>query len=136
MKFTNLIDFLYVDLFKAIMNNYCTKSCKLCGKFFLQEPGLAFEYCQNTAPDETIKTCRDIGSRKSFRDKIKNNPVWEIHQRAYKKYYARMKKKKMSEQDFAQWIIEAEKLRDDMLNVYERNNNADLKDYVKKINKV
>lgn len=47
-----------------------------------------------------------------------------------------MKKKKMSEQDFAQWIIEAEKLRDDMLNVYERNNNADLKDYVKKINKV
>ena len=136
MKFTNLIDFLYVDLFKAIMNNYCPKSCKLCGKFFLQEPGLAFEYCQNTAPDETIKTCRDIGSRKSFRDKIKNNPVWEIHQRAYKKYYARMKKKKMSEQDFAQWIIEAEKLRDDMLNVYERNNNADLKDYVKKINKV
>lgn len=136
MKFTSLIDFLYVDLFKAIMNNYCPKSCKLCGKFFLQEPGLAFEYCQNIAPDEAFKTCRDIGSRKSFKDKIKNNPVWEIHQRAYKKYYARMKKKKMSEQDFAQWIIEAEKLRDEMLRVYERNNNSDLKDYAEKINKV
>lgn len=112
MKFTGLIDFLYVDLFKAIMNNYCPKSCKLCGKFFLQESGLAFEYCQNIAPDETVKTCRNIGSRKSFKDKIKNNPVWEIHQRAYKKYYARMKKKNMSEQDFAQWVIEAEQIRD------------------------
>lgn len=134
MKFTNLISFLYVDLFKAIMNNYCPKSCRLCGNFFLQEPGLAFEYCQNAAPDESVKTCRDIGSRKSFKDKIKNNPVWEIHQRAYKKYYARMKKKKMSEQDFAQWTIEAEKLRDDMLIFYERDNTVNLEEYTMKMN--
>ena len=46
-----------------------------------------------------------------------------------------MKKKKMSEQDFAQWIIEAEKLRDDMLIVFERNNNMDLKEYEKKMNR-
>lgn len=136
MKFTRLIDFLYIELFKGIINNHCPKPCKLCGKFFLQEPGLAFEYCRNIAPDETVKTCRDIGSRKSFKDKIKNNPVWEIHQRAYKKYYARMKKKKMSEQDFAQWVIEAEKLRDNMLIVYERNIDADLKEYSNNLNKL
>lgn len=136
LKFTRLIDFLYVDLFKGIMNNYCPKPCKLCGKFFLQDSGLAFEYCQNTAPDETVKTCRNIGARKSFKDKIKNNPVWEIHQRADKKYYARMKKKKMSEQDFAQWIIEAEKMRDDMLMDYERDNGIDLTKYTEYLNKM
>ncbi len=136
LKFNNLIDFLYVDLFKAIMNNYCPKPCKLCGKFFLQDSGLAYEYCTNIAPDETVKTCRDIGSVKSFKDKIKNNPVWVIHQRAYKKYYARMKKKKMSEQNFAQWIIDAEKLRDDMLKVYERDNYVDLTEYTKNLNKI
>lgn len=93
MVFRRLIDFLYVDLFNAILNNYCPKPCKLCGKIFLQDSGIAYEYCTNIAPDETVKTCRDIGSVKSFKDKIRNNPVWVIHQRAYKKYYARMKKK-------------------------------------------
>lgn len=42
-----------------------------------------------------------------------------------------MKKKKMSEQDFA----EAEKLRDDMLIAYERNSNVDLKEYEKNMNR-
>ena len=93
MVFRRLIDFLYVDLFKAILNNYCPKPCKLCGKIFLQDSGIAYEYCTNIAPDETVKTCRDIGSVKSLKDKIRNNPVWVIHKRAYKKYYARMKKK-------------------------------------------
>lgn len=136
MSFTRLIDFLYIDLFKAIINNYCPKPCKLCGKFFLQEPGLAYEYCMNIAPGETHKTCRDIGSRKSFKDKIKNNPVWEIHQRAYKKYYARMKKHKMSEQEFAQWVIDAEKLRDEMLKAYERADEVNLEEYTQKLNEV
>lgn len=134
MSFTRLIDFLYIDLFKAIINNYCPKPCKLCGKFFLQEPGLAYEYCMNIAPGETHKTCRDIGSRKSFKDKIKNNPVWEIHQRAYKKYYARMKKHKMSEQEFAQWVIDAERLRDEMLKTYERDKEVNLEQYTKRLN--
>lgn len=136
MNFTRLIDFLYIDLFKAVMNNYCPKPCKLCGRYFLQASGLAYEYCMNVAPDETLKTCRDIGSVKSFKDKIRNNPVWIIHQRAYKKYYARMKKNKMSEQDFAQWVIEAEKLRDDMLKNYERDSMIDLTEYTENLNKI
>lgn len=134
MNFTRLIDFLYVDLFKAIMNNYCPKPCKLCGRYFLQHPGLAYEYCTNVAPNETTKNCRDIGSVKSFKDKVKNNPVWIIHQRAYKKYYARMKKKHLSETDFAQWVIEAEQIRDGMLVEYERNNGVNLENYTEEIN--
>lgn len=135
MIFTRLIAFLYIDLFKAIMNDYCPKPCRLCGKFFLQEPGFTYEYCTNTALGEETKSCRDIGSVRSFKDKIKNNPVWEIHQRAYKKYYARMKKTAMSESDFAMWSIEAEKIRDQMLKVYDRDRNTDLTEYAEKLNK-
>ena len=47
-----------------------------------------------------------------------------------------MKKKKMSEQDFAQWIIEAEKRRDDMLMDYERDNGIDLTKYTEYLNKM
>lgn len=134
MIFESLLDFFYVDLFKAIMKNHCPKSCKLCGKYFLQNSGLAFEYCQNIAPNETEKTCRDVGAKRSFKDKAKNNPVWEIHQRAYKKYYARKRKGKMTDSEFAQWVLEAEQLRDEMLKRYERNNGIDLKEYNNALN--
>lgn len=132
--FYRLVDFFYLDLFKGIMHNYCPKPCKLCGKFFLQENGLAFEYCENTAPDETTKTCRDIGAVQGFRNKIKNNPIWEIHQRAYKKYHARKRKGKMSEVEFSEWVLMAEKLRDEWLTKYESDNSIDLQEYRTAIN--
>lgn len=132
--FCRLVDFFYLDLFKGIMHNYCPKPCKLCGKFFLQENGLAFEYCEKTAPNETTKTCRDIGAVQGFKNKIKNNPVWEIHQRAYKKYHARKRKGKMTEAEFSEWVLMAEKLRDEWLRAYQWNNNVDLEKYRELIN--
>ena len=92
------------------------------------------EYCQNIAPGEIEKTCRDIGAKRSFKDKAKNNPVWEIHQRAYKKYYARKRKGKMTDSEFAQWVLKAERLRDEMLERYDRNNNIDLDEYRRTLN--
>ena len=92
MGFTRLIDFIYMDLFKGFMAEYSPKKCKLCGKYLLQDKGFSYEYCNNIAPNETEKTCRNIGALASFRDKVKNNEIWQIHQRAYKKYYARVLK--------------------------------------------
>ena len=136
MMFEHLLDFFYVDLFKAIMHNHCPKPCKLCGKWFLQDSGLAFEYCQNIAPGETDKTCRDVGAKRSFRDKAKNNPVWEIHQRAYKKYYARKRKGKMTATEFSEWVLMAECLRDEMLLAYETDSAVDLTEYRERLNAV
>ena len=62
--------------------------------------------------------------------------MWEIHQRAYKKYYARMKKHKMSEQELAQWVIDAEKLRGEMMKTYERADEVNLEEYTQKLNQV
>ena len=56
----------------------------------------------------------------SFRDKVKNNDVWKIHQRAYKKYFARTKKGTMSRAEFEAWGRESERLRDTALKQYER----------------
>ena len=30
------------------------------------------------------KTCREIGAAKSFKEKVDNNDIWKVHQRAYK----------------------------------------------------
>ena len=61
------------------------------------------------------KTCREIGAAKSFKEKVDNNDIWKVHQRAYKKYFARVSKGKMSKPDFEVWVREAERMRDEAL---------------------
>lgn len=139
MVFTRLADFIYMDFFKGFMMESIPKTCKLCGRYFLQEKGFAYEYCKNLAPDTADKTCREIGALKSFRNKVQDNEVWKIHQRAYKKYYARVMKKKMSQAEFNEWAKEAEKLRDEMLHIYERNLGSktqfDIQEYTNQLNR-
>lgn len=61
------------------------------------------------------KTCREIGAAKSFKEEVDNNDIWKVHQRAYKKYFARVSKGKMSKPDFEVWAREAERMRDEAL---------------------
>lgn len=62
-----------------------------------------------------------------FRAKVLNNEIWAIHQRAYKKYFARTKKGTMTRPDFLAWETESELLRDEALSEYERAKTEDEK---------
>ena len=68
-----------------------------------------------------------MGSTKSFRAKVLNNNIWAVHQRAYKKYFARTKKGTMTKLDFLAWEAESERLRDEALSKYERAKTEDEK---------
>ncbi|MBR1495365.1 MAG: hypothetical protein IJ601_10015 [Acidaminococcaceae bacterium] len=119
MYFDRLIDFVYVELMKGLQKGFVPKLCPNCGKWFLQQPGMTYSYCDRVAPGETELTCRDIGAKTSFRELVKNNEIWKIHQRAYKKYFARTRKGTMSKAEFEVWAREAEMLRDAALKDYE-----------------
>lgn len=119
MYFDRLTDFVYVEFMKGLQKGFVPKRCGNCGKWFLQTPGASYSYCNEVAPGEESKTCRDIGAAACFDAKVRNNGIWAIHQRAYKKYYARVLKKKMSKADFEAWAREAERLRDEALKSYE-----------------
>lgn len=118
LYFDSLLDFVYVELMKGLQKGFIPKRCANCGTWFLQFPGATFAYCDNPAPNAEGKTCREIGATTSFKDKVKNNEVWQIHQRAYKKYFARTRKKTMSVTDFEIWSRDAERIRDDALKRY------------------
>lgn len=68
-------------------------------------------FCTRAVSSNPIKTCRDVGFRKSYAEKIKADPVWLIYTRAYKQHYARFMKKTMSKTEFAQWAEYALDLR-------------------------
>ena len=125
MYFDRLRDFVYVELMKGIQKGFVPRRCLNCGKWFLQTPGVSYSYCNNIAPGETKKTCRDVGALSSFREKVQENEIWQIHQRAYKKYYARVLKKKMTKPEFEEWAKTAEQIRDAALPRYGRASEAE-----------
>ena len=80
-------------MMRGLQRGFVPKRCANCGRWFLQTPGASYNYCGQPAPNsEEGKTCREVGSSKSFRAKVLNNEIWAIHQRAYKKYCARYMK--------------------------------------------
>ena len=64
------------------------------------------------------KDCKDIVAVNNFLDKKKNHEIWNIHQRAYRKYYARMLKKNMTRAAFSTWAEDAAALWDELLPQY------------------
>lgn len=139
MQFTHLSDFVHTDFFRGLMKESIPKTCRLCGRYFLQEEGVSYEYCDH-APLNRDKTCREIGALASFQNKVKSNEVWQIHQRAYKKYYARVMKGTMTKGEFHAWRMEAEQTRDIMLKHYEeakeQGTQVDLTEYTEKLNRL
>lgn len=127
MYFGRLLDFVYVELMKGMQKGFVPKRCANCGRWFLQMPGATYSYCGGPAPGQKGKTCREIGATASFQDKVRNNEIWKIHQRAYKKYFARTRKGAMSRAEFESWAREAERLRDQALTEYERTMSAETK---------
>ena len=89
-----------------------------------------FNYCNRPLKNEPDKTCRDVGSRRRYDDKCKNDPVWQTYNRAYKAHYARYLKKKMTVAQFEEWSRFASNLR----NAAEKEK-ISFEDYYNKIRK-
>ncbi len=112
ITFADLSSFLYYDLFNGIRKNHIPNRCRNCGRWFLIRAGKYFSYCDRPLSGEPDKTCRDVGSRRRYEDKCKNDPVWLTYNRAYKAHYARYMKKKMTVSEFEEWSRFASELRD------------------------
>ena len=125
MYFDRLLDFVYVEFMKGLQKGFVPKRCANCGRWFLQAPGATFAYCAGPAPEDPGKTCREIGASSSFRSKVENNDVWKVHQRAYKKYFARIRSGLMTKGEFEVWSRQAADLRDAALERYARAENEE-----------
>ena len=89
VRYEDIASFLAAELFDGIKTGMLPKRCGCCSKYFLLENNYYADFCENIAPGKTEKTCRDIGARKKYDDKVKNDPIWQPYQRAYKTHYAR-----------------------------------------------
>lgn len=113
--FSSLRNFLYVELGKAILHGNSPRQCRLCGRWFLHEQGDRAIYCDRIAPGDEAKTCREVGARTVFENKLQSEESWKVYKRAYKKYYARVMKGNMSREVFNAWVERAAAKRDSII---------------------
>ena len=123
--FFSLRNFLYVELGKAILYGNAPRQCRLCGHWFLHEQGDRAVYCERVAPREEVKTCREVGARATFENKLQSEDTWKIYKRAYKKYYARVMKGNMTRETFNAWVESAAAKRDSTILLLEGTKGAE-----------
>ena len=73
--FHDLGSFLALDLMRGFMAGHLPRRCDHCGRWFLLESGYDIRYCENPAPGEAGKTCRQVGAH---RKEVRLNGTDEI----------------------------------------------------------
>lgn len=111
--FERVRDFLYVELFKGLRIGNAPRQCRLCKRWFFHQSSEKYMYCTRVVRGEETRTCREIGALAAFEDKVAENEPWKLYKRAYKKYYARFMKGRMSREELASWTAIAAALRDE-----------------------
>ncbi len=128
--FDRLGAFLYEDFFRGLAEHFIPKRCSNCGKWFLIEAGIYSDYCENPLAEDKNKTCRMVSARKKYDTKCKEDPIWNIYNKAYKAHYARIAKKKMTKAEFEAWSRYAVELREQA-----ERKELSFEDYVRTIQK-
>lgn len=102
----NLYQLLFLEIITMIESNIMIRTCKNCGKYFVVN-NRKIVYCDRI--DESGACCSAIGSNRSFQQKLEEDEALKIYTRAYKTHFARVRKKKMTQEDFSDWCSNAKK---------------------------
>ena len=107
--------FLSLDLLRGLAAGHLPRRCEHCGRWFLLTSGYDTRYCENPAPEEPDKTCRQVGAHR--KEKLLNGTV-EIRKQ-YQRVSNRLKGQKyrgtLLQDEWNQLMKRVQDLRDDAL---------------------
>ena len=108
--------FLSLDLMRGLAAGHLPRRCAHCGRWFLLESGYDTRYCENPAPGEPNKTCRQVGAH---RREVRLNGTEDIRVE-YRRVTNRLKGQKhrgtLSTDEWNRWMRQVQDLRDDAIN--------------------
>ncbi len=117
--------YLMEELFLLIKLNIRIKKCSNCGKYFILKGDYATDYCDRIIDGQKY-TCKKFAAIQARKKKVKSNPVIREYEKAYKRYYARVTNKKLSNEDFRLWTEEASKKREEAAARYAASPSEDI----------
>ncbi len=114
LRFDSLRELLLYDLLCAMENSHTPRPCLCCGCFFV--PTRTGEvYCTGVAPHTFGKTCREVGARRKFAEKLSGNEILRLYRAACGRVYTRKSRGSITADDAAGMIHRCTQLRDQAL---------------------
>lgn len=124
--------FLNWGIDQMIDQELTLKKCQNCGGYFCVKYTSIQEYCNRSFSNAS--TCSEYASRKSYKDRLFENPINTEYTKSYNKLYARIRRKKLS----ADTPLKDEflRLRNEYMERYEHTSKKDReavwKEYIQK----
>lgn len=97
-----LYDIVDYFLRECIRREQPIRKCKNCQKYFAIHGRTDTEYCSRPI-DSLGRTCRDLGASYLWERKKKDDEVFKVYRREYKKRFAWIKAKKIDADEFYEW---------------------------------
>lgn len=114
------VEYAFCEFNALVTMNVKMKRCKRCGKYFILKGDYNTDYCDRIFPGQKI-SCKKAAAIDARKLKVKENPILQEYQRAYKRMYARITARKLSQKDFKEWSDKASRERDSIINSYGTN---------------
>jgi len=103
------------ELLTLITSGAFIKKCKYCGNYFVPQGRSDTVFCDRIARGE-LKPCSMIGSLKLHKAAKADNPIHEVHLKAYRRMNSKARTRRISQSVFLAWSDEARAKRDACLN--------------------
>jgi hypothetical protein len=102
----NIYDLIDYFVREFVKREQPVRICKNCKRYFALSGRSDAEYC-NRPIDDKGRACRDVGSIKAWTEKRKDDDVFKVYRREYKKRFGWIKAGKIKQEDFYAWSEKA-----------------------------
>ena len=89
IEFVNIqtpLELLLLDYCRMKKNNQIIKQCVNCGRYFIPKGRNDTMFCDAPSPQDSEKTCKEIGSLEIRKKKLKNDPIAKTRHQEYSKW--------------------------------------------------
>lgn len=94
-------DFIDFSLRECVRRQMPVRRCKSCGRYFPLTVRVTAEYCSR--PTSSGRLCRATGAIQTWTEKRKEDDVFQLYRREYKRRFAWIKAGKITEEEFYHW---------------------------------
>ena len=113
--FRDVGTFLSLDLMRGLMAGHLPRRCAHCGRWFLLESGYDIRYCENPAPGEPDKTCRQVGAHRREARLNSTDRIRKEYRRVANRLKGQKFRRTLSVDDWNEYMRQAQDLRDDAM---------------------
>lgn len=104
--------FLEYDFLKALQHGYAPVRCKNCDRYFLSTDSYNKLYCNGKAPQNLSLTCRNVGAKNRWKEKVSENPIKGTYDKAMNKFNQQYKRNRISLEDYTRIKRYLQQVRD------------------------